>query len=126
SPADCDLLWEIIENTQIVVISDEVYDVLHYGNQEFISAYHHPEIRHRCFCVFSFEKMFHISGWKAGYVIASPENISAFSRIHQCLTFTVNAHAQYALSKYLDVFDMEKQRIVFQKKRDLFCDFMEG
>lgn len=124
SAADWDLLWEIIENTQIVVISDEVYDVLHYGRQEFISAYHHPEIRHRCFCVFSFEKMFHISGWKAGYVIASPEYISAFSRIHQCLTFTVNVHAQYALSKYLDVFDAEKQKLLFLEKRNLFNNLM--
>ena len=124
SQKDWDTLWEIIKDTSIIVISDEVYDMVCY-EQKFYSASHHPAIKNRCFCIYSFEKMFHISGWKASYVIASSKFTKAFQRIHQYLTFTVNSHAQYALAKYLEVFDAELNRSFFQNKRNLFCSLLK-
>lgn len=113
-------LWEIIKDTEIFVISDEVYDLIHFDDTEFYSALHHPEIRKRCFAVFSFGKMFHITGWKIGYVVACEELMQAFKRIHQYITFCVNAPGQQALAEYLEVFDVKKNREMMQQKRDFF------
>ena len=122
---DWNQLWELIKDTSVVVISDEVYDLVCYDGREFQSAFHHPEIKKRCFCIYSFEKMFHISGWKASYIIAPRDFTEAFRKIHQYLTFTVNAHAQYALGKYLQVFDISANERFFQDKRDLFCNLVQ-
>src|SRR5690606_29452535 len=62
--------------------------------------------------------------WKASYIIAPPEYTAAFRKIHQYLTFTVNAHAQFALGSFLEVFDADKNRELFRAKRDLFCELI--
>lgn len=123
---DWDTLWEIIKDTEIIVVSDEVYDLICYDHHQFYSAFHHNEIKNRCFCIYSFEKMFHISGWKAGYIIAPEKYTQAFQRIHQYLSFNINAYSQYALAKFLDIFDIEKNKMIFQNKRDYFCKIIEN
>ena len=117
---DWEKLSQILENTEIILISDEVYDVLTYDDQEFFSAFHHPKLRERCFSIFSFGKMFHLTGWKVGYVLASEELSLAYRRVHQYLSFSVNAPAQYALAKYLEVFDVKENIKTRQNKRDFF------
>lgn len=117
---DWEKLSQILENTEIILISDEVYDVLTYDDQEFCSAFHHPKLRERCFSIFSFGKMFHLTGWKVGYVLASEELSLAYRRVHQYLSFSVNAPAQYALAKYLEVFDPKENSRIMQQKRDFF------
>ena len=117
---DWEKLSQILENTEIILISDEVYDVLTYDDQEFFSAFHHPKLRERCFSIFSFGKMFHLTGWKVGYVLASEELSLAYRRVHQYLSFSVNAPAQYALAKYLEVFDVKENIKTMQNKRDFF------
>jgi len=117
---DWENLWNCIKNTEIIVISDEVYDLIHFDHTEFVSAMHHPEIRKRCFCIYSFGKMFHITGWKVGYILGNEEFTKAFRRIHQYLTFSVNSPAQQALAEYLEIFDAEKNRELMQQKRDFF------
>ena len=117
---DWEKLWQLIKSTKIMVISDEVYDLLCYDDLQFYSVFQHPEIKKRCFCIFSFGKMFHITGWKIGYIIANPELTQAFRRIHQYLTFCVNAPAQQALAEYLEIFDTQKNNILMQQKRDFF------
>lgn len=119
---DWDQLSNLIENTEIIIISDEVYDILTYDNREFHSAFHHPKLRERCFSIFSFGKMFHITGWKVGYVLASPELSQAYRRVHQYLAFSVNAPAQYALAKYLEIFDAKENQKIMQQKRDFFLN----
>ncbi|UOE40042.1 methionine aminotransferase [Chryseobacterium suipulveris] len=119
---DFDQLAELVEDSQIIIISDEVYDLLTYDETEFYSAFQHPKLRERCFSIFSFGKMFHITGWKVGYVLASEELTSAYRRIHQYLAFSVNAPAQYALAKYLEIFKVEENRKSMQLKRDFFLD----
>jgi methionine aminotransferase len=119
---DWDNLWEVIKDTEILVISDEVYDTVCYDDNIFYSASNHPEIKNRCFSVFSFEKMFHISGWKASYIIGPSDFIQAFQDLHQNLSFNINVYAQYALAKYLEIFDMEKHRLFYQNKRDYFYE----
>lgn len=113
-------LWQLIKETDILVISDEVYDLLTFDNTQFVSAYHHPKIAERCFVIYSFGKMFHITGWKIGYVVAPVELTKAFRRIHQYLTFCVNAPAQEALAAYFDYFDAENNLKMMQQKKDFF------
>ncbi len=119
-------LATLLDGTEIMVISDEVYDVLIYDDRKFYSAFHHPKLRDRSFCIFSFGKMFHITGWKVGYVLASPELNHAFGQIHQYLSFCVNAPAQYALAKYLEVFDLKENQKKMQKKRDYFLESIKN
>lgn len=117
-----DQLANFISNTDIILISDEVYDLLTYDEHEFYSAFHHPDLKERCFSIFSFGKMFHITGWKVGYVLASEELSKAYRRVHQYLSFSVNSPAQYAIAKYLEIFDVEENRRFMQQKRDYFID----
>ena len=112
----------LVENTDIIIISDEVYDILTYDHHDFYSIFHHPKLREQSFAIFSFGKMFHVTGWKVGYVLASEELSNAYRRIHQYLSFSVNSPAQYALAKYLEIFDVEENRKFMQQKRDFFID----
>ena len=122
---DWEKLSDLLENTEIILISDEVYDVLTYDHREFYSAFHNPKLRERCFTIFSFGKMFHITGWKVGYVLASEELSLAYRRVHQYLSFSVNAPAQYALAKYLEVFTPIENQTKMQQKRDFFLNEMK-
>ena len=119
---DWDELSKILANTDIILISDEVYDLLTYDQREFYSAFHHPVLREKCFSIFSFGKMFHITGWKIGYVLASVELSLAYRRVHQYLSFSVNAPAQYAVAKYLEIFDVAENLRLMQQKRDFFIE----
>lgn len=120
--SDWDQLASIIDSKEIIVISDEVYDILTYDENEFCSAFHHTKLRERCFSIFSFGKMFHITGWKVGYILASEELTLAYRRVHQYLSFSVNSPSQYALAKYLEIFDAEDNRKIMQQKRDFFLN----
>ena len=124
--SDWNQLAEITTGTGTFVISDEVYDILTYDGNPFYSAFHHPDLRERCFSIFSFGKMFHVTGWKVGYVFASAELLAAFGRVHQYAAFCVNAPAQYALAKYLEIFDVKENRRVMQYKRDFFTESFAG
>lgn len=122
SAEDWENLWQIIKDTNIIVISDEVYDLLCYDDKPFVSAFHHPKLRDRSYSIFSFGKMFHITGWKIGYILANEELTKAYRRIHQYLCFSVNSTAQYALAKYLEVFDERANQRMMQQKRDFFLN----
>ena len=65
-------------------------------------------------------KMFHLTGWKVGYVLACEALTKAFRKVHQYISFSVNTPAQYALAKYLEVFNPEKNQKYLQEKRDFF------
>ncbi|MBA5247287.1 aminotransferase class I/II-fold pyridoxal phosphate-dependent enzyme [Marnyiella aurantia] len=123
---DWEALWQIVKDTEIIVISDEVYDLLCYDENVFTSVMHHPHLRNRSYAVFSFGKMFHATGWKVGYVLASEELNYAFLRVHQYLSFCVNVPAQYALAGYLEVFDAAANSRMMQNKRDYLISAFSG
>ncbi|WP_069659460.1 methionine aminotransferase [Arcticibacter eurypsychrophilus] len=125
SQQDWDLLAEIVRDTQIVILSDEVYEQLVYDGKKHISILRHPELRLRSFVLYSFGKALHITGWKVGYCIASPTLTEAFRKIHQFLSFSVNTPAQYALSKYLQLPLHQPVSVFMQKKRDLFLSILK-
>ena len=70
--------------------------------------------------------MFHITGWKVGYIVANEHFIQSFRRIHQYLTFSVNSPSQQALAEYLEVFDFAKNQEMMQQKRDFFLSEIQS
>ncbi|WP_163327191.1 aminotransferase class I/II-fold pyridoxal phosphate-dependent enzyme, partial [Enterobacter ludwigii] len=76
-----------IQDKNIVVLSDEVYEHLVFDGQQHFSALHFPELRERSFVIGSFGKTFHVTGWKTGYCVASPDLMRLFRQIYQYVKF---------------------------------------
>ncbi|OCA73628.1 aminotransferase class I/II-fold pyridoxal phosphate-dependent enzyme [Chryseobacterium arthrosphaerae] len=122
---DWNQLYELIRDREIYLISEEIYDTYCYDEAEHYSSFIHPGLRNRTFCIFSFGKMFHTSGWKVSYMLAS-EDLTALFRCHQqYISYSANAPAQYALAKYLEVFDPAASKAVMQRKRDIFNELIK-
>lgn len=115
-------LIELIQNKNIIVLSDEVYEHLIYDGETHLSALSFPELRNRCFVVGSFGKTFHVTGWKTGYCIASPELMTIFRQIYQFANFCGVTPIQIALSNYMQQHPEHIQGLsdFYQQKRDVF------
>lgn len=122
---DWDKLADITRGTNIIVLSDEVYEQLIFDGKEHYSVLQHIELRERSFALYSFGKVFHNTGWKIGYCIAPPAFTQAFRRIHQFLCFSVNTPAQYAIANYLSTKDNAVPvSAMMQEKRDYFLSLL--
>lgn len=122
---DWDRLAEVIRGTDIIVLSDEVYEQIVFDNKQHYTVLQHEELREKSFAIFSFGKVYHNTGWKMGYVIAPPALTNAFRSIHQFLVFSVNTPAQYALAQYLSQPSLPSVSDMMQSKRDHFLKLME-
>lgn len=119
--ADMQRIAAMLRGTDILLLSDEVYEHLVFGNEAHASVVRHPELRERAFVVFSFGKVFHATGWKMGYVLAPRELMAEFRKVHQFTVFSVNTPVQHALAAYLD--DAAHYAGVpsfYERKRDRF------
>ncbi|RMZ59960.1 aminotransferase class I/II-fold pyridoxal phosphate-dependent enzyme [Chryseobacterium nematophagum] len=125
SQDDWNQLYKLIKDQEIYVISEEIYDLYCYDNREHFSSFIHPELKKRTFCIFSFGKMLHISGWKVSYMLASEELTSKFRFHQQYISYGVNAPVQYALAKFLEVFVPSEMQQIMQKKRDLLHELIK-
>ncbi len=114
-------LQEILAPTDVLLISDEVYEHMVFDGQQHQSAASYPGLAARAFIVSSFGKTYHVSGWKVGYV-AAPAALSAeFRKVHQFNVFTVNTPVQHALAAYMaDAKPYLELAAFYQRKRDLF------
>jgi methionine aminotransferase len=127
SMEDLDAFAEIVRGTNILIVSDEVYEHIVFDGAQHASVLLHPELRKRSFVCGSFGKTYHITGWKMGYCLA-PEYLTAeFRKLHQWVTFSSATPLQYALADYLK----EPAHYLglsdfYQQKRDLFASFFEG
>lgn len=121
---DWDHLADVVCDTDIFVLADEVYEQLVYDGRQHYSVLQHEELRQRSFALYSFGKVYNNTGWKMGYCIAPPALTVAFQRIHQFLCFTVNTPAQYALAHHL-AHATEPIHNVMQRKRDYFLDLLK-
>ncbi|SDH88013.1 methionine aminotransferase [Chryseobacterium taeanense] len=125
SKTEWNQLYEIIKHQEIYLISEEIYDTYCYDGNEHYSAFLHPELQKRTFCIFSFGKMFHSTGWKVSYLLSS-EDLTAKFRCHQqYISYSANAPCQYAIARYLDIFDPSENQHLMQKKRDIFNDLIK-
>ena len=122
---DWDELAGIVRDTNIIILSDEVYEQLVFDGLKHYSVLEHPELRERSFALYSFGKVYNCTGWKMGYCIAPPAFTQAFRRIHQFIAFTVNTPAQYALTHILNNDTAEAINKVMQRKRDHFLSLMK-
>ena len=127
SQADLDALADILKGTQILLISDEVYEHIVFDGKSHASVLLHPELRKRSFVCGSFGKTYHITGWKMGYCLAPPYLTAEFRKLHQWVTFSTVTPLQHALADfikipkhYLELSDF------YQKKRDLFVKFFQN
>ena len=119
-------LQEILAPTQVLLISDEVYEHMVFDGQQHQSAAQFPDLAARAFIVSSFGKTYHVTGWKVGYV-AAPASLSAeFRKVHQFNVFTVNTPVQYGIAAYMaDPTPYQELSAFYQRKRDLFRTGLE-
>jgi len=119
--ADLDALVAIVQDTQILVLSDEVYEHMVFDGEPHASVARHPALAERAFVVSSFGKTFHVTGWKIGYVAAPAAMMVEFRKVHQYNVFCVNAPMQHAIAAYLqDPAPWRDLPAFYQAKRDLF------
>ncbi len=122
SEQDWRQLIELIQDKNIVVLSDEVYEHLVFDGQKHFSALQFPELRERSFVIGSFGKTYHVTGWKTGYCVASPQLMRLFRQIYQFANFCGNMPCQLALADYMQQHPEHIQELphFYQAKRDLF------
>ncbi len=114
-------LQELLAPTNIVLISDEVYEHMVYAPLQHLSASSFAGLAERAFIVSSFGKTFHVTGWKIGYVAAPAAYSAEFRKVHQFNVFTVNTPVQHGLAAYLkDPQPYLQLPAFYAAKRDLF------
>ena len=120
-------LQEILAPTNVLLISDEVYEHMVYDQQLHMSAARFPGLAERAFIVSSFGKTYHVTGWKVGYVAAPAALTTEFRKVHQFNVFTVNTPMQYGLAAYMaDTRPYLDLPAFYQRKRDLFRDGLKS
>ena len=123
SRADMLALQDLLEPTNILLISDEVYEHMVFDGAQHESAARYPGLAARAFIVSSFGKTYHVTGWKVGTVAAPASMTAEFRKVHQFNVFTVNTPMQYGLAAYManprPYLDLPA---FYQRKRDLFRD----
>lgn len=126
-PNDIEALAGIVRGSDILILSDEVYEHMVYDGVRHESICRHPELAARSFVVSSFGKTYHVTGWKVGYV-AAPAPLSAeFRKVHQYNVFTVNTPMQHGLASYMaDPAPYVGLPAFYQRKRDLFRAGLQG
>ena len=99
--SDLDALADVVRDTDILIISDEVYEHLVYDGQTHQSLNRHPELAARAFIVSSFGKTYHVTGWRTGYCVAPAALTKELRKVHQYVTFTSHTPIQHALANYM-------------------------
>ena len=121
------ILEKLIKGTDIIIISDEVYEHIIFDNQQHQSVARFPLLAERSFIISSFGKTFHATGWKIGYCVAPKNLMTEFRKVHQFLVFSANTPIQFALAEFLK----QKNNYLelgsfYQKKRDYFINAIKG
>jgi methionine aminotransferase len=116
-------LERITKDTNIIVLSDEVYEHMVFDGLKHQSACLFPGLKERAFITASFGKTFHNTGWKLGYCCGPKELMKEFVKVHQFNVYCVNHPIQIAIAEYMnDASTYNSLPSFFQQKRDLFLD----
>jgi methionine aminotransferase len=114
-------LINLTNKTDILILSDEVYEHIIFDGQPHRSMARYPELVERSLICASFGKLFHVTGWKVGYCMAPAWMMAEFRKIHQFNVFSVNTPMQYALAEFMQVKEAYLGLAAFyQQKRDYF------
>ena len=121
TPDDVRALAAVVDGTDILIVSDEVYEHIIFDGAQHESMARHPDLAARSFIIGSFGKTFHVTGWKVGYAVAPAPLTTEFRKVHQFVTFSTNTPVQHALAEALAAPDRLRELSPFyQAKRDLF------
>ena len=124
--ADMKRIADMLRGTDIILLSDEVYEHLVFDGEPHASAINYLELRERAFVIFSFGKVFHATGWKMGYALAPKQLMAEFRKVHQFNVFSVNTQMQMAIAEYLeDPANYLKVQAFYQANRDRFAAGMK-
>ena len=120
-------LEALVKDTDIVLLSDEVYEHMVFDGARHESVLRYPGLAERAFVVSSFGKAYHITGWKVAYCLAPRELMAEFRKAHQFIVFTVHAPSQYALADFMKRPGWYEQlKALYQGKRDIFRQALAG
>ena len=127
SAEDMQVFEGMLRNTNLIVVSDEVYEHLIYDGHQHQSVARFPGLAERSFVVSSFGKTYSVTGWKMGYVLAPKELMHEFRKVHQFNVFVTNGPLQYVLAEYMaDPAAYLSLAAFYQQKRDFFLAHLEG
>jgi len=127
SAEDMAELKSIVAGTNILIMSDEVYEHLIFDGRQHESILRYPELYARSFVAFSLGKVLHCTGWKIGYCVAPPAFTQEFRNHHQFNVFSVSSAMQQGIAEYLQEPSVYLSLPdFFQRKRDLFLQGLEG
>ena len=126
--ADMQALQDILRGTDILLLSDEVYEHIVFDGARHESALRYPELRERAFVVSSFGKTYHCTGWKLGYCIAPAALSAEFRKVHQYNTFCTFNPAQHAFAEMIGQEPEHHEGLgaFYQAKRDRFREQLLG
>ncbi|UBZ11617.1 aminotransferase class I/II-fold pyridoxal phosphate-dependent enzyme [Leeuwenhoekiella palythoae] len=125
--ADLKRLEELVKDTDILILSDEVYEHIVFDEKQHRSVASYPGLKERALVTASFGKTFHTTGWKMGYCLAPKALMAEFNKVHQNTVFCVHHPTQVALAEYLN----EPEHYLnlgsfYQRKRDVFLNAIQG
>ncbi|TKC02445.1 methionine aminotransferase [Pedobacter cryotolerans] len=121
SKTDIEALIKLTKDTDVLILSDEVYEHVIFDDAQHESIARYPELRDRSFIIASFGKLLHTTGWKLGYCLAPIKLTSEFRKVHQFNVFSVNTPMQIGIANYLANDQIYRDiSLFFQQKRDLF------
>ncbi|MGD2130446.1 MAG: pyridoxal phosphate-dependent aminotransferase [Lysobacterales bacterium] len=127
SEEDIAQLREIVSGTDALLLSDEVYEHITFDGHPHESLLRYPDLAERAFCISSFGKTYHATGWRVGYCVAPPALMREFLSIHQFINFSTNAPMQYGIADFLREHPGHHLELggFYQRKRDLFISLLE-
>jgi methionine aminotransferase len=124
---DLQQLDALTKSTDIIVLSDEVYEHIIFDGLQHNSVAKYPSLAQRSMIVYSFGKTFHATGWKCGYCVGPANLMKEFRKVHQFMVFSVNTPLQHALAEYMqDASHYSGLETFYQEKRDYFRSLLEG
>ena len=126
SAADLEMLAEIISDTSIYLISDEVYEHIIFDKAAHQSLLRNDQLWERAFIISSFGKTYHATGWKVGYCVAPPALTVEFRKIHQWTCYAVITPIQLAIADYMQhtPHHYAELPVFYEQKRDRFCELV--
>lgn len=127
SAEDMRRLAALVDGTDILLISDEVYEHIVFDEGRHESLLRYPDLRSRAVVISSFGKTYHTTGWKVGYCVAPQPLLAEVQRVHQFVTFTVHTPSQVAFAEFVRRDPSASSLAAFyQRKRDTFLAAIEG
>lgn len=126
SAVDLDLLADMLRDTSVYLLSDEVYEHIIFDGVPHQSLLRHEELWSRSLVLSSFGKTYHATGWKVGYCVAPPALTAEFRKVHQFTCFSVVTPIQHALADYMERTPEHYEELpaFYQAKRDRFCELV--